>query len=78
MIEVCVFCHPPGPGKHAFSRDTLCPPHLVLSGIPAYEASHPLVDGSRPCTPTCGCTTLEEMTRRLARRRAAEQRQEET
>ena len=68
----CPFCHPPraplGGMKIAFLATDLCPEHLEKSGIPAFERTHPLVDGVRECTATCGCCSLEDLDRRLAER----------
>lgn len=66
----CPFCAPPpAPGggmQIAFLATDLCDEHLTTSGIPEFEASHPIVDGGRPCNATCGCSTLEELDHRLA------------
>jgi len=57
----CFFCvmreEPVSEGKYALDPADLCPRHLEMSGIPAYERSHP--DGV--CTETCGCMTLDAL-----------------
>lgn len=65
----CPFCRPPrlrhGGMKIAFLATDLCPEHLEMSGIPQFEADHPLVDGERPCTDTCGCISGDDAFRFL-------------
>lgn len=65
----CPFCQPPkaprGGMKIAFLATDLCPTHLAESGIPQFEAAHPLIDGERPCNDTCGCISGKDADRLL-------------
>jgi hypothetical protein len=65
-VNACPLC-PRRVGKTAFALADLCAEHLALHGPPirAYEAAHPLVDGERRCTATCGCLTHDELLARL-------------
>lgn len=61
-MNACSLC-PRRVGKTTFALADLCAGHraVIEPPIRAYEAAHPLVDGERRCTATCGCLTHDEL-----------------